>query len=137
MLILDTNVVSELMKPPTLRDPGVMTWFRSLSDQPYLTTVTLGELFSGAYRLEQGKRQHELLTLIDEAVADLAGVIDFDSPAAEAYGRISAGRRRLGRPTQPLDAQIAAIALVNDATLATRNVSDFEDVGIDLVNPWE
>ncbi|HZP15408.1 MAG TPA: type II toxin-antitoxin system VapC family toxin [Nocardioides sp.] len=136
MLILDTNVVSELMKPPAVRDPGVMTWFRSLSDQPYMTAVTLGELFSGAYRLDPGKRQHELLTLIEEAAAEMAGVMHFDSRAAEAFGRISAARRRTGRPTQPLDAQIAAIALVNESTLATRNVSDFDDLAVELINPW-
>lgn len=138
MILLDTNIVSELYKPkPHL---SVMEW---LDAQPsnllYLCTPVLAELRFGMECLDAGARKELLRTAIERLENDLYRdqVLVFDKAAASAYARITAARRQSGRPMQQMDAMIAAIALANGATLATRNTRDFTDLGLDLIDPFD
>jgi hypothetical protein len=137
MIILDTNVISEAMLP--LPDGRVRQW---LSAQPtqqlFTTTVSLAEILYGIEILPLGKRRASLLAAAETMFARLfvQRILVFDGQAARAFPPIAASRRSRGRPISVLDAQIAAIAKANGATLATRNTADFEGCGIRLVNPW-
>ena len=137
MVVIDTNVVSELMRLTPERE--VMAWF-SVQDSAelYLTAVTEAELRAGAAILPAGRRRDRLAAEVDAMVReDFAGrVLPFDSLAAKAYAEIAATRRSLGRPILEADCQIAAIARVTGATVATRNRADFEHCGIALIDPW-
>jgi predicted nucleic acid-binding protein len=136
VIVLDTNVVSELSKP--MPDATVVAWVDAQGGLA-ITATTLAELRFGVARLPQGKRR----TLLSEAIAhlvadDLDGrVLPFDGACADAYGLIAAARERAGRPIGVADGQIAAICGVHGATLATRNIADFADTGIELINPWD
>lgn len=137
MILLDTNVISELMKPAP--DPAVARWVESVSAQTlYLSTITAGELWSGLFNMADGKRkasQEAVITeLLEEDFADL--VLPFDIQAARAFGEIYQARRRLNGKKQELDCLIAAIAKVNNLKLATRDVQDFEGCGLEIINPW-
>lgn len=137
VIILDTNVVSELMRPTPA--PQVL---RSLSrysaDELHSTSITLGEILYGIELLATGKRKSDLAAGVKRLFNVVLGgrILPFDEPAAQAFSHVAAARRSRGRPISELDAQIAAIASVHDATLATRNTSDFEGCGIRVVNPW-
>ncbi|HZR66030.1 MAG TPA: type II toxin-antitoxin system VapC family toxin [Terriglobales bacterium] len=137
MIILDTNVVSELMR--SVPSPVVL---QSLSSYPAnevcSSTVTLAEILYGIELLPAGKRKNELLAGAERLFGVVLAnrILSFDEPAAQRFSHIAADRRRRGKPISELDAQIAAIAHVHGATLATRNISDFEGCGIRLVNPW-
>ena len=137
MTVLDTNVLSELMRP--LPSAAVEAWFRlQRSTELFTTSVTEAEIFYGIELLTKGKRREALL-LSAEAMfrEDLAGrVLSFDEQAARVFARIAAKRRAAGKPISHADAQIAAMAHVRSATLATRNVEDFSDCGIRVVDPW-
>ncbi len=127
MIILDTNVLSEFMRPKPA--PVVLTWAAKYPATDLFTTaITEAEIFLGI----------ELLTAAEAMFAeDLAGrVLGFDSEAARVYSRIAAERRSLGKPISHAEAQIAAIARVRGAKLATRNVSDFVDCSLEIVDPW-
>jgi toxin FitB len=137
MIVLDTNVVSELMRthPVDL----VVRWVAGRPHTSLCTTaITQAEIFLGVQLLPKGKRRDTL----EEAASDIfeddfeGRVFSFDGEAARAYARIVAGRRRSGRPISEADAQIAAIARALGFDLATRNVSDFEGCGIELHDPW-
>ena len=137
MILLDTNVLSELMRPaPTA---AVENW---IGLQPvasiFISAITEAELRYGVALLPEGRRQVQLLAKIEAMLAeDFAGrILPFDSPAASAYADIAVMRRRSGRPISQADAQIAAIASSRGASLATRNMNDFLDCGIDVVDPW-
>ena len=137
MIVLDTNVVSELMR--LTPDPAVMRWFsRQNSAGLHLTTVSEAELRAGAAFLPAGQRRDRLAAEIDAVIAeDFAGrVLPFDSAAARAYAAIAASRRSLGRPILEADCQIAAIAHARDAAVATRNARDFTQCGITVTDPW-
>lgn len=137
MFVVDTNVVSELMRAGP--DPRVLQWFADRSaDEMYLTAINEAELRTGAAIMPEGKRRDSLMALIDAMISeDFAGrVLPFDSNAARAYAEISLARRRAGRPILDADCQIAAIALACGATITTRNVADFEGCGIPILNPW-
>lgn len=137
MIVLDTNVVSELTRPQA--DAAVVTWVdRQLASDLWLTAVTLAELLYGIGRLPDGRRKVELATRLDAMVAEdldhrIAG---FDATAASHYADIVVGRERVGRPISTADAQIAAICRSHGAELATRNVGDFEATGVTIANPW-
>jgi toxin FitB len=137
MILLDTNVLSELMRPAP--SAAVEKW---IGLQPvagiFISAITEAELRYGVALLPDGRRQMQLLAKIEAMLAeDFAGrILPFDSPAASAYADIAAMRRRSGRPISQADAQIAAIASSRGASLATRNMSDFVDCGIDVVDPW-
>jgi len=137
MLILDTNVISELMRP--VSDEAVIAWVGGQSGASlFTTTVTEAELRYGLALLPAGARRRQLLEAIERMIEDDFGarVLPFDRLAARAYGGIVAERRRLGRPIAQFDAQIAAIAQSRDAGVLTRNTRDFDDCGIEVVNPW-
>lgn len=138
MIILDTNVVSELMRPAP--SDAVLRW---ISGQPtallFTTTITQAEILFGLALLPEGRRRGDLVSAAERMFAeDFAGrVLPFDSAAAQAFAPIAAARRQKGRPTRAFDAQIAAIAHSRGADLATRNVADFQDCGPTVINPWE
>ena len=137
MIILDTNVVSELMRPrPSSR---VAAWVaKQPSAELFTTSITEAEIFYGIELLAVGKRREGLLREAEAMFAeDFEGrICAFDSGAARAFARIAADRRRRGKPISHADAQIVAIAQASSAKLATRNVADFEDCGVDVVDPW-
>jgi toxin FitB len=139
MIILDTNVISELMLAAP--SPSVLHWFSHHrgSAELFTTTVTMAEIFYGVELLPKGKRRDKL-RVEAEAVftTDLAGhILSFDEQAARSFAEIAASRRAQGRPISELDAQIAAIARIRGSALATRNTTDFEGCGVRLINPWQ
>jgi hypothetical protein len=136
VIVLDTNVVSELAKPTA--NPVVVAWVDAQIDLA-IAAPSLAELRFGVARLPEGKRRTTLGEAIDQLVSDdLSGlVLPFDAACATAYGRIVAARERAGRPIGITDAQIAAICGVHDAVLSTRNVRDFVGTEIDIVDPWD
>jgi toxin FitB len=137
MLILDTNVVSDQMskRPSAL----VANWMDSFdSEEVFMTTVVLSELYFGAWLVKEHSRRDGLFQSINRIRAGYgARMLDFDEAAAELFGRICSERQHRGHVIETKDAQIAAICLVHGATLATRNVRDFEGLGLKLINPFE
>lgn len=136
MIVLDTNVVSELMRPAP--DASVAGFVRRHPARDlYTTAVTLAEIRYGIARLPTGRRRELLAAAADDLFTDFAEkVLPFDVPAAAQYADVVVRRERAGRPISGFDAQIAAICRVRRATLATRNVRDFDDTGVDTVDPW-
>jgi predicted nucleic acid-binding protein len=137
MIILDTNVISELLRPAPAGQ--VERWLAAQDGtKVYLTSVGEAELRLGVAMLSAGKRRAALTTaiegLLDEDFRDR--ILPFDRPAARAYATIAAERRAAGRPISQFDCQIAAIARAREATVATRNISDYEGCGIELIDPW-
>lgn len=137
MIVLDTNVVSELMKAAPADE--VVAWIGARPARSFYTTsITQAEILHGVRLLPPGHRREEL----EEAARamfreDFDGrVLAFGTDAAPAYARIAVERREAGRPISQFDAQIAAIARCFGASLATRNVKDFEGCGIDVIDPW-
>ncbi len=138
MVLLDTNVLSELVRPEP--DERVVSWLDSLDAATVATTaITAAELLYGVARLPDGRRKQQLSEAINGLIEeDFDGRIEpFDVTAATYYAALVSNRDTLGRPISVADAQIAAIARKLEATLATRNIDDFKDTGIDLVDPWE
>jgi toxin FitB len=137
VIVLDTNVLSELLRAEP--DPAVIDWTAS---QPletlFTTTVTQAEMLYGVGLLPNGQRRRRLETAVAALFAeDFNGrVLPFDGVAATAYAVIAAERQRMGRPISQFDAQIAAITQSRGGRLATRNVVDFENCGLDTLNPW-
>jgi len=137
MIVLDTNVVSELMRPESLE--RVLRWTDTQpATELFLTAVTLAELLYGNGRLPDGRRRKMLADLLDEMVAEDFGqrILGFDDVAAAHYADIVVERERAGQPISTADAQIAATCRSHGATIATRNVDDFTGTGIDIVDPW-
>jgi predicted nucleic acid-binding protein len=137
MLILDTNVVSELMRPSP--DPGVVQWLQGQPiEQLAITAITIAEILYGLDRLPDGRRKADLFQKFQLFLArGFDGrVLSFDRSAAEAYAPIKGERDRAGRPVAGYDAMIAAIASSRGTGVATRNVADFADCGVVVVNPW-
>jgi predicted nucleic acid-binding protein len=137
MIVLDTNVLSEALRP--VPKPSVLDW---LANQPraalFITTVTCGEILYGIRLLADSKRRRGLWDAAKKIFdADFADrVLSFDSDAADMYADIAASRRMAGKPISQFDAMIVAMARSRGASLATRNVKDFEDCGVDVINPW-
>jgi predicted nucleic acid-binding protein len=136
VIVVDTNVVSELMRPRPAVE--VVTWFAGQDPlELRLTAITVAELLYGLARLPAGERRDALDAAVDEVLLHFADeVLPFDNEAARSYAVIVTARERAGTPIAALDAQIAAICRVHDAVLATRNVKDFAGIGVDLLNPW-
>ena len=137
MFVLDTNVVSELMRPTPER--VVAAWFAQWNvEELFLTAVSEAELRYGVMIMPTGRRR----AMLEASMARWLGVgfgeriLPFDSAAAQAYAAIASDRRRAGRPISEADCQIAAISRSRDGVLATRNVRDFEGAGVNVVNPW-
>ena len=137
MIILDTNVISELLRPGP--EPKVEHWLSAQDGlNIYLTSISEAELRYGLAVMGNGKRRAALVDAVDRILReDLAGrILPFDSDAAQSYATIAAARRAAGRPIAQADCQIASIAHSRGATVATRNTPDFEGCEIDLMNPW-
>jgi len=137
MILLDTNVISEMMRLKP--EPIVAAWLDKQPDEDLWTaSVVLAELLSGIEMMSKGRKQDMLREAVEGMIAeDFRGrLLRFDLPAARNYGQILSSRKRIGRPIREMDALIAATALANGATLATRNTADFEDCGVQLVDPW-
>lgn len=136
-ILLDTNVVSELLRP--LPDHAVEAW---VGEHPagdlFISAVVEAELLYGVAILPTGRRRDALAAAIEAILREdfEDRILPFDSAAAREYADIAAKRRTAGSPVESADCQIAAIARSLNMTLATRNVADFEDVGIAVVNPW-
>jgi predicted nucleic acid-binding protein len=137
VIVLDTNVLSEMMRPTP--DANVAAW---MSARPatslFTTTVTQAEILYGLQLVSSAKRRSQLEAAVSQMFAtDFAGrVLPFDQAAAQLYAQIAAARRRAGRSITQFDAQIAAIARSRDAKVATRDVADFEGCGIGVIDPW-
>jgi hypothetical protein len=137
VIVLDTNVLSEALKP--LPSHIVLGWLAA--QQPlsvFTTTVTEAEVLYGVETLPPGKRRLRLLAAVEQMFAEeFAGrILPFDEDAARAFARIVAARDRARRPISQFDAMIAAIARSHRAAVATRNTGDFQGCGIDVINPW-
>jgi predicted nucleic acid-binding protein len=137
MIVLDTNVLSELMKPRPA--PAVIDW---MAAQPaaslYTTSITQAEILYGLMVLPRSRRRSALEDAATSMFTEDFGerILGFGSDAAPAYARIASDRRRTGRPISHFDAQIAAIARFMGAAIATRNTADFEGCGVTVVDPW-
>ena len=138
MIILDTNVVAELMKASPAGE--VVSW---MNDQEasalFLTTITLGEIGYGLEILPQGKRRLQLEQGFERVIAEAftGRILAFDEEAARLYGVLMGRRKAIGRPLSILDGQIASIARARGYGVATRNVRDFVECGVDILNPFE
>jgi predicted nucleic acid-binding protein len=138
MIILDTNVLSALMR--TSPDAEVVDWLdRQPAQSICITSITLFEAHFGIALLARGKRQRMLAASLHQLIAeDLENrVLDFDTTAATEAANLAATRQRAGHPVDMRNTQIAGIALARRASIATRNVSHFPDLKVPVVNPWE
>jgi predicted nucleic acid-binding protein len=138
VIVIDTNVLSELMKPEASK--AVVAWTTGQERTRLFTTViTLAEIMYGLEIMPSGRRRTARLQLATEIFEIDFGdrILPFESTAAREFATIVAARQRAGTPIQPMDAQIAAIARANRMSVATRNIRDFADCGVDLINPWE
>jgi predicted nucleic acid-binding protein len=137
MIVLDTNVISELMRRrPAAR---VVSWVDEQDASALaITAVTVAELLYGVARLADGARKTELAAAVDALVREdfARRVLPFDAAAATHYADLVAERERQGRPISTADSQIAAICRWHGAALATRNIRDFDATGITVLDPW-
>lgn len=138
MIILDTNILSEMMK--TSPSEQVIHWIDEQEvTQLFITTITIAEISYGIHALPKGKRRNLLEDAFHHVIRDAFKhrLLTFTEQAAQNYGEIMSHRKALGRPLSILDGQIAAIVLTEGASLATRNTRDFVDCGLNLLNPFE
>ena len=137
MIVLDTNVVSEVIRAEPNGD--VVAWMRSLTGEVAITAITLAELLAGVRRLPDGRRKDILASVIDRAIDPFRGsraILAFDEGVADHYAAVLEVREEAGLPISTADAQIAAICLAYGATCATRNVKDFAHTGVEVLDPW-
>jgi len=137
MVVLDTNVISEMMKSPPAN--AVVHWYKTMSRRVlYTTAITCGEILAGIEMMPKGRKRTGLAREAHAMFGDEFEnrILVFDQRAAEHYADIVGTRKRLGRRIEPIDAQIAAIARAHGMGLATRNVTHFADCSVDIVNPW-
>ncbi len=137
-IVLDTNVLSELMKPQgsqTIKSWGAAQPRKNL----FTTSINQAEILSGIAIMPEGKRSRALQELAQAMFTeDFVGqILFFDSDAANCFAQITRDRRKEGKPIAQTDAQIAAICLANNAAIATRNVNDFLNCQITIINPWD
>ena len=138
MIVLDTNVLSEVLRP--LPSGRVLQWLaRQDPSTVFTTSVTQAEILYGVESLSPGKRRTRLLSAIERMfAAQFEGrILAFDEGAARVFAGIVVARETIGRPISQADAMIAAIARSQGGEVVTRNTRDFENCGIVLVNPWE
>lgn len=137
MIVLDTNIVAEMMREAPA--PQVVAW---LNDQEtsslLLTTITLGEIAYGLWVLPQGRRRRRLEEGFARILAEafVGRILPLDEEAAHRYGEVMGRRQKMGRPLAVLDGQIAAIAWAHGHAVATRNVRDFVDCGVEVIDPF-
>jgi predicted nucleic acid-binding protein len=137
MIILDTNVVSEPLKP--LPEPNVLDWLNAQNPETlYLTTVTIAELLAGIEVMPAGRRRKALHQALTEQMMPLfeQRILSFDQQAAQVFAQINASTLAAGNPISFADCAIAAIASAHGFMLATRNVRDFKGTNIEILNPW-
>lgn len=138
MIILDTNVVSEPLRPAP--EPAVLAWLDAEAPATLcLTSITLAELLAGVAALPAGRRRNKLGQALTEQVLPLfeGRVLAFDMPASHAFARVLAGAQAAGNPISFADAAIAAIAAAHGFAVATRNVRDFKGTGVEVIDPWQ
>jgi toxin FitB len=137
VIVVDTNVLSELLRPAP--EPQVLAWLSSWPRSAlFTTTITRAEILYGVRLMPEGRRRDVLVPAVQAVFAeDFAGqVLSFDNDAADCYAEIAATRRSAGRPISQFDAMIAAVTRSRGATLASRNGKDFVDCGVPLIDPW-
>ncbi len=136
MIVVDTNVMSELMRPSP--STAVTGWVQARSaTELYTTAISIAEVLHGIERLPDGRRKNLVKATAEDVFSAFADhLLAFDATAAVEYARLVSSREHAGAPIDGFDAQIAAICRVHGATLATRNVKDFHDAGVDVVDPW-
>ena len=138
MYVLDTNVVSELMRP--VPAPAVEAWVAGWpAESLFFSAIGEAELRYGVAIMPEGRRRNQVGAEVEAVLSEdfEDRVLPFDSRAARAYAEIAAARRGAGRPAAQADCQIAAIARARSMAVATRNVRHFEHMGIDVIDPWE
>jgi toxin FitB len=137
MIVLDSNVVSELMRASPA--PAVLEWLgRQAAAELFTTAISVAEVQYGIARMPEGPRRHALAQAADGVFdAFPEQVLPFDGRAAAAYATLVAERERAGHPINGFDAQIASICRVHGAVLATRNVKDFHGTGVTTTDPWQ
>ncbi len=137
MILLDTNVISELMRPAP--EPSVLVWVDQLElDATCISAINQAEIIQGLLLLPEGRRKQQLLHRSDQLFRLFdQRILPFGEGAAVIYAEVVVERQRQGRPIHFQDAQIAAICIEHDCAVATRNVSDFEGIGrLKVINPW-
>ena len=137
MIILDTNVLSEPLKPQP--DHTVLAWLKAQEPQTlYITSVNIAELTAGIAVMPAGKRREALQRALAQQVSAVfeGRVLPFDMKAGQVFGEVFANAQALGRPIRFAACAIAAIASIHDFAIATRNTGDFQGTGIRLLNPW-
>jgi len=137
MIVLDTNVVSEAMKPEP--HPAVQTWLdRQAAETLYLSSVTLAELLFGIGAMPSGRRKNALAPTLDGLLALFGGrVLVFDTDAARHYTELAVTAKTAGKGFPMPDGYIAAIAAARGFTVATRDVAPFQAAGLNVIDPWE
>jgi predicted nucleic acid-binding protein len=138
VILLDTNVISELVRP--LPDPAVVSFVsRQAPDAVFTSAICEAEIHYGLARLPPGRRRDDLTARITAFLATgfPTRVLRFDSACAVLYGKIRADREAAGKPISVEDGMIAATARAHSAMVVTRNLTDFRDCGIDIVSPWD
>ena len=138
MILLDTNVVSEAMRPKPVRN--VLEWLAAQAAQTlYLSAVSLAELLLGIESLPTGKRRRALAAALAQQIVALFAerIVPFDLPAAQSYSEIVIRARRSGHAIAVADAQIAAIAASRHFSVATRDEAPFRAADVEVLNPWE
>lgn len=137
-ILLDTNVVSEVMRQNP--SSNVISWLNSCDNTDlFISSITIAEICYGLRILPEGRRRQSLKLRFEHFISQgfANNIINFDESAARAYAEIMGARKEQGRPMSLPDGQIAAIAQTNFLSLATRNITDFEGCGIELINPFE
>jgi len=138
MILLDTNVLSELMRPEP--EETVLDWVDQLNrETTYISTINQAEILQGVMLLPDGKRKQQLTKKAEQMFQLFEQrILPFDIRAAEIYAEVVVGRQQQGRPIYFQDAQIAAITIEYNCAIATRNVSDFEEIErLKVINPWQ
>jgi toxin FitB len=139
MIVVDTNVLSEAMKPAEIRSPRAFAWWREQHvESLFTTTITLAEVLAGISILPEGRRRASKQQAAEQIFATIfpQRILPFDDKAARLYATIITMRRRHGHSVDAFDVQIAAIAKAHGMAVATRNVTDFEDIGLEVIDPW-
>lgn len=137
MIILDTNVLSEIIKPAP--SPEVIRWLADrTAAELYTTSITAAEISQGICLMAEGARREKLEAAMANVFEQVlrGRVLVFDHQAGYHFGRLVSARQRRGAPIQFADAAIASIALAHKAPVATRDIVDFDGLGVELINPW-
>lgn len=138
MIVLDTNVLSELIRP--VASDRVVAWLDAqIPDEVVTTAISKAEMLVGIAILDEGKRRDQLSALVSQLFAGRFDetLLTFDAMAAKHFADIVAQRRKAGQPIGTMDAQIASIARARGASIATRDIDDFSAIDLSLINPWE